>query len=845
MEYSDLSKKDLLEQLRKAHERISELEQDRLNCSLVEAALRENENNFSHFFESMSDPLWVCTPDGGIYFTNTAATTTLGYSLEELCSMNVLDVHPVDKRQEAGQIFTDMLQGFRKTCPLPLAHKDGSLVPVETRIWKSTWNGVECVCGISKNLTAEQESLQRFERLFRSNPTLMALSSLPDRRIVDVNDSWTATTGFSREEAIGRTTVELGIIGDLTTLEASSEEVLLQGKFEHKELQITCKDGATRSGIFSGEVIQSQGKSFLLSVMVDITERKAAEEKLKRQSALINALLDSIPDIIFFKDIDGIYIGCNPQFAEFVGRSKEEIMGKTDYDLFVRDVAADFRNHDVSMLAQGRQRKNEEYITYPDGSQRLIETLKSPYWGPDGELIGLIGISRDITDRKRSEVALQEAYSQVEKRVSERTEELASANALLQIEVAERQQAHREINQILSSISAVLIGLDKDCAVTRWNQAAQETFGLPADTVVGRHLEHMELPGEWRMLVKSVELTRASMKSTRINNVTHACPTGVQRFHVVTITPLLDKPDSLDGFLVLGEDISEMKFFEAQLGQAANLEAIGQLAAGIAHEINTPVQFIGDSMTFLQEACDGLQRLAVLTERLFPASGQERGDIIKAIEKLSSDIDLEFILEEVPRTIERIHYGVDRVSSIVRAIKRFSHPISGGMRKVDIRESIESTLVISRNEWRYVAEVVTEFDPELEAVICNPAEINQVLLNIIVNAAYAIEEAVRGTSKKGLITITTRQDGEYVEICIQDTGPGIPENIRGKVFNLFFTTKEVGRGTGQGLAIAHDIVVNKHGGVIGFETVVGEGTVFHVRLPLRGQSETGAGCAEA
>lgn len=833
MNYSNMNREDLLADLRKAQERIADLERGEDACRAVEEALQESEHNFRFFFESMTDPLWVCTPDGAIHFTNTAAATTLGYGIEELRSMNVLDVHPSDKRQEVETIFRDMLQGLRKTCPLPLARKDGSLVPVETRIWKGTWNGLDCIFGISKNLSAEQESLQRFERLFQFNPNPMALSSLPDRRFVDVNNSWVTTLGLTREETLGRTAVELGIIEDANILNVSSQQVLQDGKSASQELLITCKDGSIRSGIISGEVIQNQGKHYLLSVMVDITERKGAEEKLQRQSALISSLLDSIPDIIFFKDINGTYLGGNSRFEEFVGLPKDDFIGRTDHDLFPEEVAAEFRRHDAAMLAQGSQRSSEEWITYPDGTRKLIDTVKSPCLGPNGEMIGLIGVSRDITSRKRAEQALQLAYSNIEHIVAERTEELAYANAHLLVEVAERKQAHREIDQILSSITAVLVGLDSNGTVTRWNQAAQETFNLSAETVVGKRLDQLQLPDSWGRLAESIEAARNSGKATRINNIYHISPGGKQIFHVVTITPLLAEHGTPDGFLILGEDVSEMKFLEAQLAQTAKLEAVGQLAAGIAHEINTPVQYIGDSMTFLDEACDGLNRLARLTAQFPSVDASGSSDLVMAIKTLSTEIDLELVIAEIPKTIDRIFHGIDRVSSIVQAMKRFSLPVTEGMRQTDIWEHIESTLVISRNEWRYVADVITEFDPELEAIHCNPAEINQVLLNLIINAAHAIGEGVHGTSKKGLITITTRKDGDYAVILVQDNGPGIPEDIRDKVFNLFFTTKDVGRGTGQGLAISHDIVVNKHGGLLDFETEPGKGTTFRVRLPLK------------
>jgi signal transduction histidine kinase len=179
-----------------------------------------------------------------------------------------------------------------------------------------------------------------------------------------------------------------------------------------------------------------------------------------------------------------------------------------------------------------------------------------------------------------------------------------------------------------------------------------------------------------------------------------------------------------------------------------------------------------------------------------------------------------------------VEEGVDRVAKIVRAMKDFSHPGTGEKTAVNINLAIENTIMVARNEWKYVAEMVTGQDPNLPLVSCLPDEFNQVLLNLIINAAHAIGEVVGSGSNKGAITISTRQDGDWAEIRVQDTGTGIPEKIRPKIFDPFFTTKQVGKGTGQGLAIAHSVIVDKHGGTIACETEVGQGTTFVIRLPL-------------
>jgi len=176
---------------------------------------------------------------------------------------------------------------------------------------------------------------------------------------------------------------------------------------------------------------------------------------------------------------------------------------------------------------------------------------------------------------------------------------------------------------------------------------------------------------------------------------------------------------------------------------------------------------------------------------------------------------------------------VERVAKIVRAMKEFSHPGPKEKTLTNINRAIENTITVARNEWKYVSEMILDLDPDLPLVPCHPNEFNQVILNLVINAAHAIADVVgKGATNKGKITVSTRRKGDKVEISVKDTGTGIAPEIRSKIFDPFFTTKEVGKGTGQGLAIARSIVVDKHGGTINFETEVGKGTTFTIHLPI-------------
>ncbi len=286
-------------------------------------------------------------------------------------------------------------------------------------------------------------------------------------------------------------------------------------------------------------------------------------------------------------------------------------------------------------------------------------------------------------------------------------------------------------------------------------------------------------------------------------------------------------------------DISEQKRTEAELGHARKLEAVGQLAAGIAHEINTPAQYVGDSMQFLKEAFGGYGRLVGHYRRavdvLEAAGGSET--LVREIRETESDVDLPYLDENVPGSFDRCTDGISRIATIVRAMKDFAHPDQREQAPAELNQALQNTLTIAKNEYKYVADVETEFG-KLPPVLCHVGDLNQVFLNLIVNAAHAIGDVVGRKGTKGRIRIRTLQEGDRARIDIADTGSGIPEAIRHRVFEPFFTTKEVGKGSGQGLAIARSIVVNKHRGSLTFQSEVGKGTTFTLRLPIGGRPHT-------
>jgi len=314
----------------------------------------------------------------------------------------------------------------------------------------------------------------------------------------------------------------------------------------------------------------------------------------------------------------------------------------------------------------------------------------------------------------------------------------------------------------------------------------------------------------------------------------------VKRFVGISVSLVKDSKGHRVGFKGIASDVTERMILENHMAQSQKLESIGQLASGIAHEINTPSQFVGDNAHFLKDAFSDIDQLLKKYEKLHQAakSGAVTEDAIDEVETALEEADVEYLREEIPVAIQQSLDGVNRIAGIVSAMKAFSHPGDKEKTAFDINKAIESTITVARNEWKYVADMVTDFDPTLPLVPCIAGEFNQVILNMIINAANAISEVVGdGSEEKGAITVSTHKKDGWAEIRITDTGQGIKESIRSKIFDPFFTTKKVGKGTGQGLAIAHSAIVNKHGGTIRFDTEAGKGTTFFINLPIESGSE--------
>jgi two-component system NtrC family sensor kinase len=539
--------------------------------------------------------------------------------------------------------------------------------------------------------------------------------------------------------------------------------------------------------------------------------RKRTEAALRPSEERYRELAEALPLVVFEADVNGRIIYANRIAFKWFGYTPEDL--ESGLNVFEMLISADRDGARINFQKAllGNALLYFEYTARrKDGSCFHCSIHSSPIIRANN-LIGLRGVLSDITERKLAEEALRQA------------------------EAKYRSMFENSIDAIFQ--------------ITPWgklltaNPAAANMLGYEfPEHLISQNKEHdcplFMMPSSWQKLKQELD-EKDSVKKYDFQARRKDGSTVWLSINAWAVRNSSGQTLYYEGH---ADDVTEWKraqkereIMEIQLYQARKLEAIGQLAAGIAHEINTPMQYVGDNLHFLLDAFNGLKSAIELHERLLGSAknGSLDSKLISEAEAELAAFDIDYLKEEISDAIDQTLEGIERVSTIVGAMKDFSHPGTGEKRATDIHKAIENTLVVCRNEWKYVAEIVTDFDSNMPLVFCIPGDFNQAILNLVVNAAHAIADIVENRSGgKGTITVQTLCNRGFAEIRVTDTGGGIPEEARSKIFEPFFTTKEVGKGTGQGLAIAHSTIVRKHGGSLTFQTEMGHGTTFIIRLPL-------------
>jgi two-component system, NtrC family, sensor kinase len=549
-------------------------------------------------------------------------------------------------------------------------------------------------------------------------------------------------------------------------------------------------------------------ESLVAAVQTRLSRVTERTRELRESEARYRNLINCLGEAIIIIDPALRFLFTNTAAGALLALPPAKLIGRSVLDFALPEYHA-------RLKAEADRREFGVHSTYEldlkaaDGQVRSVIVTATPQFDGHGKVHGSLAIFRDISERKQAEKKL---------RLQTAVMEAADNGILITDPLGIIVWANPALTRLTGYTSEEIIG--RSPSVFKSGVHEREFHQTMWQTILGGKPWHGELVNRRK--------------------------DGTHYFEEMTITPVLDKSGQIENFVAIKHDISRRKHvelerqrLEIQLRHGQKLESIGHLAAGIAHEINTPTQFIGDNLRFMQDAySDLLGLLRKFNLLLEAARGQAFAQaLIEDIEKTIEGVNLPDLEKEIPLATTQALSGVHRVAKIVQAMKDFSHPGTETKMPLDLNRAIESTLTVCRNEWKYVADLQTDFDPSLPPVFCLPGEFNQAILNIVVNAAHAITDKTEGKGK-GTIGVSTRSHADNVEIRISDTGTGIPAAARGRIFDPFFTTKEVGKGTGQGLAIARSVIVDKHQGGISFETELGQGTTFVIRLPL-GENKNG------
>ncbi|MCC9600443.1 PAS domain S-box protein [Stieleria sp. JC731] len=416
-----------------------------------------------------------------------------------------------------------------------------------------------------------------------------------------------------------------------------------------------------------------------------------------------------------------------------------------------------------------------------------------------------------------------------------------SAESLLEAKSLELYETNQQLRALADHTRAIvetaaegIITYGDSGAIKTFNRSAHRIFGV--ENAIGQDVRDLfELTEEQmrRLFGEDVDGALMDPESEIVYQLESLELSGLRRGVQFLCEVALSRAMVVESpmFIAVVRDLTKKKQIEARLSQVRNMESVGQLAAGVAHEINTPIQFIGNNIEFLQGAFDDIGSLLDLYNGLQVAmeKSESSSEILHQIKKQIELSDLEFLRKEFPLAISQSLEGIDRVATIVRAMKDFSTPSTATRAAIDVNKSIRTALAISANQFRDVAEIRTNLDETLPTMIGIGGQFNQAILNILTNAAEAM--AIHQKTGEGLLEVETRHTDDDIEIRFHDNGCGIPSDVRARIFDPFFTTKEVGKGIGQGLAFVYDVIVNKHAGTVSAQSRNGGGTTVLVTLP--------------
>ena len=768
------------------------------------ASLRINEERFRRILASVAEVAWTADRNRQTIYISPKVESVLGYTKPEICSSGPLLRSGLIHPEDFGRVSRSYRALFESQRPFDeeyrIRRKDGTWIWIHDRATGlHQENKITYADGVFGDITRRKraEAELQWKTAFleaQANSTIEGILVVDSRgRRLFHNQRFVELFRMPPDLVANRD--HRPMLKYAATLLKNPEPVMAKIHHLNQHPDETSRDEIELlNGMvvdrYSAPVIDKEGVYYgRIWTFRDITERKRNEEMLQKLSLAV----EQSPASVLITNASGDISYVNQKFTEVTGYKLSEVLGRNPRLLNARVSPPEHFRNLWSTITRGDEWKGELCNRKKSGEIYWEAATIRPITDAQGTITSYLALKEDITERRRAERELWLTKASLEN---------ASAGVFWMDPQAHIVYANEAACRSLEYsreelISLSVLDIDPSFSAESWSKAWEECKRRGSVTLESQH------------------------KSKQ------------GRIFPVEITASYVEFDGQEYSFAFVRDVTERRELETQLRQAQKLEGIGQLAAGIAHEINTPTQFVSDNLTFLREAWKAIHELLELyrseTQKAAASMGNEATAALLAAER---KLDLEFIVAEAPHAIEQSLDGAQRVARIVRAMKEFSHPDSAEKTETDLNRAIESTITVARNEWKYVADLSTQFDPALPRVVCFPGDINQVILNLLVNAAHAIKERIK-ESEKGLIMVSTAVRGDFAEISVTDNGTGIPEAVRMRIFDPFFTTKEVGKGTGQGLTLAHTLIVKKHAGKIWFETEMGRGTTFFIRLPIK------------
>ncbi len=663
------------------------------------------------------------------------------------------------------------------------------------------------VCGISTDITQRKraEDALMHERYLLH--TLM--DNVPDSiyfkdaqsRFIRINRSLAQKNGLANpNEAIGRTDFDFFTEEHARPALEDEHEVMRTGRpLIGKEESETWPDGHVTWVLTTKLPLRDlEGKTVgTFGISRDITKRKEAEQALRDSEALYHSLVESLPLNVFRKDLEGRVILANSMYCRTLGLSPEHILGKTDHDLFPKELADKYRADDRKVTESGALFETVEEHETPKGERLFVQVLKCPVHDSTGAIVGTQVIFWDVTARKRAQETLQDS--------------------------------ERRYRQFTEGSQDGIVVANQQGLITLFNAAAQKIFGYTEAEVLGKPVTIL-MPTEFQELHREgfarYLATREAHVVGRTVELRGRRKTG-DIFHLDLSLTALDLPEGIS-FLAAIRDTTERHRMHARVTQAEKMASLGLLSAGVAHEINNPIAYIANNLAVLdRDICD-LRRILDVYEEALPEIALTQPDKAKKIAQIKEEIDVDYVNQNLERILKNTRQGVKRVADIVQSLRGFVRGDQVALERVDIHESIQSSLELVRHLIERRNITIEENRSDVPNVYCSPSKLKQVFLNLFDNALKAIEASRK---PNGRIEISTRSHEDHVIVEIADNGCGIPPELVSMIFDPFFTTQKTGEGIGLGLSITHGIV-RDHDGDIEVESKVGEGTRFRVILPI-------------